>query len=121
MAVTVSDVEALESKGWQSLDSTTKQDLLDDAKAERDTLYSGRVARTPILDGDEEVFIKNLTAHKWELAEGGEAQSESQTGGNTSYNLANAEPREYLTETRFGRTCLEHLDQRQGIGIVRSY
>jgi len=81
MTVTVSDVEALESKGWQSLDSTTKQDLLDDAKAERDTLYSGRVARTPILDGDEEVFIKNLTAHKWELAEGGEAQSEVRPAG----------------------------------------
>jgi hypothetical protein len=117
--VTVSDVEALESKGWQSLDATKKQALLDDAERERGTIYSGRVARTPTLQGDEDIFVKNLAAHKWELAEGGEQQSTSQTGGNTSYSVAN--PETYLELTRFGRTCLDHLDDRQSIGIVRSW
>jgi len=119
MAITVSDVEALESKGWQSLDATTKQDLLDDAKAERDTLYSGRVARTPILDGDEDVFIKNLAAHKWELAEGGEASSEGGQGGSTSYVTGQAD--EYLTLTRFGKTALRHIRYDESIAIVRNY
>ena len=119
MAVTVSDVESLEAKGWQSLDGTKKQDLLEDARAERDTIYSGQVSRTPILDGDEDVFIKNLAAHKFELAEQGQAQSTSQTGGSTSYQSGTVE--EYLDLTRFGRTCKRHLRQEQQISIVRSW
>lgn len=119
MVVQRADVEALEAKGWQSLTDLKKDSLLDDAKSERDTIYTARYARTPTLKGDEDIFIKNLAAHKWELAEGGEAQSGSQTGGNTSYNVGN--PETYLELTRFGRTCLEHLDDRQSIGIARSY
>jgi hypothetical protein len=119
MAVTVDDVESLANNGWQSLTDGKKQNLLDDAERERATIFSGRVSRTPTLQGDEDIFIKNLAAHKYELAEGGEEQSTSQTGGNTSYNVAN--PEGYLTLTRYGQTCLTHLDDRQSIGIVRSW
>ena len=117
--VTISDVESLESKGWQSLSDEKKQALLDDAISERETLYTERIARTPTLKGDEDIFVKNLTAHKLELAEGGQQQSQSQTGGNTSYATGN--PEDYLTLTRFGRTCLEHLDDRQSVGVVRTW
>lgn len=119
MTVDVSDVEALDSTGWQSLDAVTKQELLEAAKQERDTMYSGRNARLPTLDGDEDIFIANLAAHKFELAEGGEAQSESQTGGSTSYQQSQSE--DYLSLTRFGQTAKRHLRDEQSISIVRTY
>jgi len=121
MAVTISDVESLASKGWSQLNDTKKQDLLDDAKKERDTIYSGRVARTPILDGDETVFTKNLAAHKWELAEGGQAQSQNTQGGSVNYNTVTGDIYEYLSLTNYGITCLEHVRDNQGIAMVRTH
>jgi hypothetical protein len=119
MTVTVADVEDLAAKGWRSLDDTKKQALLDDAQTERQELYSGRNSRLPTLQGDEDIFVKNLAAHKFELAEGGEPQSENQTAGSTSYNTSQAE--DYLTLTRFGETALRHLRDEQSTGIVRTY
>lgn len=122
MAVSRADVESLDSKSWTNLDNTKKDDLLSDAEAEVNTLYSDQVSTLPTIEGDTDVFTKNLAAHKWELAEGGEATSESNTGGNVSYNLGN--PNEvymYLSQTRFGKTCIGHLGGRSGIGLVRTY
>lgn len=117
---TISDVEALSSTGWNDLNDTKKQALLDDAIKEADTLYTGRYARMPTIDGDREIFIKHLAAHKWENAEGGEAQSESNTGGNVSYNTVSGDPISDLQSTRYGRTALKHVRDRQGLGIARS-
>jgi len=122
MAVSVSDVEALDSQGWQQFDQAKKQALLEDARAERDTIFTEQVATLPTLDGDVDVFTKNLTAHKWELANGGEAQSESGTGGSVNYTFVNADQvSEYLSQTRFGRTARQHLRDEQGIGIVTTH
>ena len=118
-SVTVSDVESLENKGWQSLDASKKSDLLADAEQEYKDLYSGRLARNSVNRTTEDLLVKYLAAHKFELAEGGEAQSESQTGGNTSYNVAN--PETYLELTRYGQTVLDYLNQRQQVSIVRSF
>jgi len=117
---TVNDVEALSATGWNQLSNTKKQALLDDAITEADTIYTGRFARLPTLDGDRLIFIKNLAAHKWTLAEGGEAQSESNTGGNVSYNTVTGDPLQDLAQTRYGRTALNHVRDRLGIGIARS-
>lgn len=117
--VTTDDVEDLDSTGWQSLSSSKKSALLADAETERDTMYSGRNSRYKTVVGDEDVFIKNLAAHKWELAEGGEAQSESQTGGSTSYQQGQSE--DYLSLTRFGMTASRHLADEQSTSIVRTY
>lgn len=120
--VTVSEVESLSSNGWQQLDQQKKEDLLDDAEAEANTLYSAQVATLPVIEGDRDVFIKNLAAHKYELSEGGEATSENMGGGSVNYNLGN--PNEnmiYLSQTRFGRTCIGNLGNRQQISIVRTY
>jgi len=122
MAVTIADVEALSSMGWEQLDDTKKQALLDDAVTEANTIYSEDVSTLPVVEGDQDVFVKNLAAHKWELAEGGEATSENATGGSVNYNLGN--PNEvymYLSQTRFGRTCIGNLGGRSGIGVVRTY
>jgi hypothetical protein len=117
---TISDVEALSSTGWSQLNDTKKQALLDDAIEETDTLYTDRYARLPTLEGSRSIFIKNLTAHKWEIAEGGEAQSESNQGGNVSYNTVTGDAIQHLQQTRYGREALNHVRDRQGIGIVRS-
>jgi len=118
--VSVSDVEALDSLGWENLDATKKQALLDDAKTEANTIYTGRYARFPTIDGDRDIFIKNLAAHKWELAEGGEPTTESAGGGSVSYNTVTGDAINSLQQTRFGRTALKHVRDRQGLGIARS-
>lgn len=117
--VTISDVEMLSSKGWTSLTDDRKEALLDDAIQERETMYSGRTSRFATLQGDEDIFVKNLAAHKWELAEGGEPQSESQTGGSTSYQTSQSD--DYLSLTRYGETAKRHLQDEQSVGIVRSW
>ena len=121
MVVQITDVEALDKNGWQNLTDAKKTALLEDARAERDSIYSGRVSTTPILEGDEDVFTKNLAAHKWELAEGGEAQTEGAGGGNVTYNTVTGDILDYLTETRYGRTALAHLDTNQSTGVVTSF
>jgi len=112
-------VEQLAKDGWQNLDDGRKDDLIRQALGERDTLYTGRMARTPTLDGDREVFSLNLAAHKWELATGGEPESESGEGGNVSYRRGQVE--DYLESTRFGRTAFRHVDDGSSTSIVRSY
>lgn len=122
MAVTRDEVEKLDSKGWSQLPDDHKDALLEDAKAERRTIFGGNVSSLRTIEGDEDVFVKNLAAHKWELAEGGEASSESSAGGSVNYNLGNpSDTMTYLSQTRFGRTCIALLGNRSGAGIVRSY
>ena len=119
MAVTVQDVERLDANGWKSLSDDRKQALLDDAETEYATMYDARNSRFPTLVGDKDVFIKNLAAHKFELAEGGEASSEGGQGGSTSYVTGQAD--EYLTLTRYGKTALRHVRYDESIAIVRNY
>lgn len=120
MTVTISDVEQISSTNWEHLDQTTKQALLDDAEGAKDDIYSARVSHIPTLAGDADRFVKYLAAHKWTLAEGGETQSMSQTGGNVNYNLASADAVDNLSHTRYGREAKKMLRDEQSIGIVRT-
>ena len=115
----IEQVEYLSSTGWAQLSRERKSEAIRSAIAERDTLYTDRMSRLPTLDGDAEVFSLNLAAHKMELAEGGEAQSESGEGGSVSYTTGNVE--DYLTLTRFGKTALRHIWEDNSISVVRSY
>jgi len=115
----IEQVEYLSSTGWTQLSRERKSEAIRSAIAERDTLYTDRMSRLPTLDGDAEVFTLNLAAHKMELAEGGEAQSESGEGGSVSYTTGNVE--DYLTLTRFGKTALRHVWEDSSISVVRSY
>lgn len=112
-------VENVSSTGWSQLSDSRKDELIRQALGERDTLYSSRMSRLPTLDGDAEVFSVNLAAHKWELSEGGEAQSESGEGGSTSFKTTQGE--DYLELTRFGRTAMRHVRNEESISIVRSW
>ena len=121
MAVTKSDVENYGSKGWQQLDGNVKDELLSHAQALIQNQFQDRVATLPTLIGNEEDATKLLTAHLWELAEGGEAQSESGEGGNVTYNTVTGEPLDSLSETRYGREFQDfYLRDRLGIGVIRS-
>jgi len=112
-------VEQLSSTGWTQLSDSRKDELIREAIGERDSLYSGRMSRLPTLDGDAEVFTLNLAAHKWTLAEGGEAQSESGEGGSVSYSSNAGE--DYLNLTRYGETALRHVWNDNSISAIRSY
>ena len=121
MAVTVTDVENYGAKGWQQLDPDVKTELLDHAEKLIQNQFNDRVATLPTLIGDQDNATKLLTAHLWELAEGGEAQSESGEGGNVTYNTVTGETINSLTETRYGRMFSDlYLRDRMGIGVVRS-
>ena len=120
MAVTIEDVENLDSRGWTQLSNDKKQYLLEQAEREANTLYSGRLSTVSEIEGALEDFISNLSAHKWEQAEGGEAQSESSQGGSVNYNTVSGEPLNDLASTRYGRTCLRYLRQGASISVVRS-
>ena len=113
-------VETLSSTGWTQLSDGRKDELIRQSLGERDTLYSDRMSRLPTLDGDAEVFTLNLAAHKWELAQGGEAQSESGEGGSTSYANGGA-GEDYLQLTRYGKTALRHVWMDNSIAAIRTY
>jgi len=119
MTVTVEDVELLDAKGFTGISDNRKEALLEDAKSEANGMYSGRNSRFPTLVGDRDIFVKNLAAHKIVLAQGGEAQSESSSGGSTSYQQGQSE--DYLSLTRYGETAKRHLRDEQSIAIVRNY
>ena len=116
----IDQVDNGSSTGWSQLSRGRKEELIREALGERDTLYSGRMSRLPTLDGDAEVFTLNLARHKWELAEGGEAQSESGEGGSVSYQGGGA-GEDYLKLTRYGKTALRHVWKDSSIAAIRSY
>ncbi len=112
-------VDSGSSTAWTQLADEKKDELIREAIGERDTLYSERMSRLPTLDGDSEVFSLNLARHKWTLAEGGEAQSESGEGGSVSYQTGSVE--EYLSLTRYGKTASRHVNFGHSIAAVRTY
>ena len=116
----IDQVDNGSSTGWSQLSRGRKSELIREALGERDTLYSGRMSRLPTLDGDAEVFTLNLARHKWELAEGGEAQSESGEGGSVSYQGGGA-GEDYLKLTRYGKTALRHVWKDNSIAAIRTY
>ena len=121
MSVTIADVEELDATGWQQMDDGVKQESLDRARRLLDNQFSDKVATLPTFVGSRDDGLKLLTAHLIELAQGGEAQSESQQGGSTSYNTVTGEAQSNLESTRYGRRCMDILREAMSIGIVRGY
>ena len=115
----IDDVDDLSKTGWSNTSRSRKVSAVREAIAERDTLYSRRMSRLPTLEGDAEIFTNNLAAHKLEIREGGEAQSESGEGGSVSYQTGQVE--DYLTMTRYGRTALRHIRMDESVAAIRSW
>jgi hypothetical protein len=114
----IDQVSRLSSTGFTQLSRDRKAQAIRSALGERATLYTDKMARLPTLDGDAEVFLLNLSAHKMELAEGGETTNESGEGGNANYQTGQVE--DYLTLTRFGRTAKRHVRDEESLSAVRS-
>jgi len=120
MSVTISDVDELDATGWQQMDDSVKQESLDRARRLLDNQFSDKVATIPTFVGSRDDGLKLLTAHLIELAQGGEAQSESSEGGSVTYNTVTGEAINSLTETRYGREFQDfYLRDRLGIGVIR--
>jgi hypothetical protein len=115
----IAEVEELSSTGWTQTSRSRKASAVREAIAERETIYSGRMSRLPTLEGDSEVFTNNLAAHKLEIREGGQAQSESGEGGSVSYDTGGVD--KYLSLTRYGKTAKRHIRNDDSISAVRSW
>jgi len=122
MAISTSDVENLAANSWQQLDSGKKDELVDIAERIVDNQLSADVATLPTVEGDVDDAKTFCAAHLFELAEGGEAQSEGSTGGNITYNTVTGDIVSSFSETRYGRTLRsEYLRDEQSIAFVRTY
>jgi len=117
--ITITDVDRGASDEWSQIPDTTKQQMLQEAKELAMTTYGGQVSRLP-TQTNQKLFVINLARHFLEEVEGGEAQSESQQGGSTSYNTVTGDAMSSLQSTRYGRRCTEILRAQQSVGIVRT-
>ena len=118
--VEIADVQAVYGEQEPALDTQKKQELVDIAGRMRSDVFGGRVTRQAELEGNSDDFEKYLAAHLWQIAEGGEVQSESQTGGSVNFQHLQTNIETQLGETRYGRLCLMMLRNKASIGIVRS-
>jgi len=118
--IEIKHVERGSSQEWESLTTKQKQQMLLEAKQSATTIYGGRLSRVSRIR-DRVLFTINLTRHYWQQAEGGDAQSESATGGSTSYNTVTGEAMRELTTTRYGQRALEMIRDDQSTGIVRTH
>jgi len=114
------DVSRGASDQWSHISDDTKEQMLEEAKEMAVTTYGGRFSKLPSTL-NQKLFVINLTRHYLEEVEGGEAQSESQQGGSTSYNTVTGESQSNLESTRYGRRCMDILREAMSIGIVRGY
>jgi len=117
--IEIKHVERGSSQEWDSLTTKQKEQMLLEAKQSATTIYGGRLSRVSRIR-DRVLFTMNLTRHYWQQAEGGDAQSESATGGSTSYNTVTGEAMRELTTTRYGQRALEMIRDDQSTGIVRT-
>jgi len=118
--VTSSDIQAAYGEQAPALSSSKQDELAAIAGRLRQDVFGGRVTRQSELEGDSDDFEAYLGAHLWEIAEGGELQSESQTGGSVNFQHLQTNVESTLSETRYGRVCLMMLRSKASIGIVRA-
>lgn len=118
--ISTSDVQAVYGDQSPSFDSAQQDQLVQIAQNITDDVFSGRVTHQSEVEGDREDFTAYLGAHLWEIAEGGEANSQSQSGGSVNYQHLQTNLESTLSETRYGRICLMMMRTKSSIGIVRA-
>lgn len=121
-SITVADVENVDSTGWEQLNDDKKEYLLGKARRKINGQWSKRQANITTIEGDMVDATILAAAHAFELAEGGESQSENSQGGSVSFNTVTGEWYESLSETRYGRELRDdYLMDQQGVSLVRTY
>ena len=121
MSITATEIRDLDSTDFNSFEDSDIETYIDIAERQTDNLYGGRMSRVATRRGDKDDFVRFLTAHLLEKARGGDAQSESATGGSVNYNTVTGDPQSSLSETKWGRECLTYIRERQSVGIVRTW
>ena len=117
--ITKEDVTNLASTQWTQLDDAVFDRWLEIAEGMMEHQFSQRVSTLPNFEGDRKNGLSLLTAHFLELAEGGEAQSESSEGGSVTYNTVTGNPVESLQETRYGRLFRDQDLFDEQVSVVR--
>lgn len=120
VSIFVADVQAVYGGQDPAIDESQQETLVGIAERLTEDVFSGRIATFSEIEGNTDDFAAYLGAHLWEIAEGGEAQSSSQTGGSVNYQHLQTNAESTLGETRYGRTCLMMMRQNANTGIVRS-
>lgn len=120
--VTISTAGVQDVYGDQppSFDSAQQGELVTIAETMTEDVFGGRVSRRNEIEGNEADFARYLAAHLWEIAEGGETNSQSQSGGSVNFGHLQTNIESTLSETRFGRLCLMMTRSNANTGIVRS-
>lgn len=118
--ITVKDVENVYGEQAPSLDTAKRKSLTAVAENLTEDVFGGRQTRQDEIEGDESDFTAFLAAHLWEIAEGGEPNSQSMTGGSVNVQHLQTDIESTLSETRFGRICLMMTRNRTNTAIVRS-
>jgi hypothetical protein len=115
------EVDEQYGDGRRTLSDSAAENIIDRADRLADDVYSSRVAREGQIEGNEKDFKVLLACHLIELTEGGEIQSQNQTGGSVSYNTVTGDPLDSLSETRWGRLAETYIRDNQSISIERTY
>jgi hypothetical protein len=113
---TRSDVDAL--YGDRALENSEADSLVSMANRMVDNNFGGVMRTLDEVEGNEKDAKTFLAAHVWQLAEGGEIQSESQTGASQSFNVPQGDIQQALTETRYGRMFKSiYLRDQASLGV----
>jgi len=115
-SVTPSDLKEAYPGNTSKSDSRL-QAIIDRSERLADSIYSGQIGREGEQQGDRDDFIELLSLHRLTLEEGGEKQSESQTGGTTNFAHATPEDSRGLHQTRWGREALIYLRDESSFGV----
>ena len=110
-----SDVK--EYYGTTALTDSEIDSLIANASTMVDDIYGGRLVGFPEVEGTEKEYKALFTCHLIALREGGESQSESQTGGSITYNVSTAEATNELGDTKWGRMFSGYLRDEQSFNV----
>jgi len=117
--ITVEDIRQYDAKEFTAIEDSQIQFHIERAIRETENIHDGRVSTMDIVDGNTQDFTELLAAHRVQLIEGGDAQSENSAGGDASYSIVQGSTESRLAQTKWGRQALEYLRNDQSIGVVR--
>lgn len=118
--ITTSDVQDVYGDQSPSFGSAQQSKLVEIAERLTDNVFDKRLAHNPQIETDNDDFAAFLAAHLWEIAEGGEANSQSAQGGSVNFNHLQTNAEQNLSETRYGRVCMMMMDDGASTGIIRA-
>lgn len=119
--ITVDDIRNYSTTDFKSVSDSKIQFHIDRAIRETEQIHNGRMATISIIEGDEQDFTELLAAHRVQLIEGGDPQSESAGAGDANYSIVQGNVESRLAQTKFGRQALEYIRNDQSYGVVRHH